>query len=391
MPMFRPASLLPTPATGARPVPPAVVPPPAQTPSSTGDALTLDALMARQKQAAQMQGQAMQQPVQNIPQGLSQMAWTLVNALQERRAGKELAQGQQDVAQAMGSMDPTTGALPPDAMQTLWQRDPATAMEMVKTAMALRATQAKTENWESIPTPQGETGQWFKNATTGETKKVGGSTDTSTWKPTDIGSLRDDYTKAATTYETAAPSWQSMQDAAKVAIGNTGPNVGSADLNLVVGLAKILDPNSVVREGESESVKKTGGAADYLVSYYNQLVQGGQLTDDIRKGIMNTGQSRMKAYYDQAKGKRDWISGIATRHQVNPDDVVPPLAGFTPWSEQPPPDDPNNPDPNKKPDVVTDPDISDFEGKPTTEPEGTEGLSDNGTHYIVRGGKWVRK
>jgi len=153
------------------------VPPTPATPSSTGEALTLDALMARQKQAAQMQGQAMQQPVANIPQGLAQMAWTVVNALQERRAGKELAQGQQDVAQAMSGLNYDTGELSPEAMQTLWQRDPASAMEMAKTAMTLRASKAKQENWVDLPAPEGskEGVQWQQNTVTGEKRAVGGS------------------------------------------------------------------------------------------------------------------------------------------------------------------------------------------------------------------------
>lgn len=317
---------------------------PAPAPGSTGDALTLDALMMRQKELAANQQANMQQPAANIPQGLGQLAWTLVNGLQERQARKDEAAGNADVAAAFGKMDQATGDLPSDALGTIMQRNPDLGAQIYAAIMQRKASQAKVDQWTQIPTPEGETGQWYQNQT-GETKKVGGSTEPGTWKPTDIGALRDDYTKAATTYQTAAPSWQSMKEAAAAAIGKTGPEVGSADLNLVVGLAKILDPNSVVREGESESVKKTGGAADYLVSYYNQLVQGGSLSDDIRKGIMATGQSRMKAYFDQAKGQRDWISGIATRHGVDPNDVVPPLPDFEPYAGE----DPNKPDPNKPP------------------------------------------
>jgi hypothetical protein len=188
--MFRPASLLP--ATGKpRPVPPTAVPPPPATPSSTGEALTLDALMARQKQAAAMQGEAMQQPVANIPQGLAQMAWTVVNALQERRAGTELAQGQADVAKAMGTLNYDTGELAPGAMETLWQRDPESAKEMTKTAMALRAAKAKQENWLDIPAPEGaKPGQLYqRNTVTGEVRATGGQS------VTQVGSGETEFDK----------------------------------------------------------------------------------------------------------------------------------------------------------------------------------------------------
>jgi hypothetical protein len=340
------ATFLPLPPQGpvppARPVAPQVVNPvtppatllPAGGQQGYGHNMTLAALVARQKDIADRQGQVMQQGATNIPQGLAQMAWSLVNALGERRAAKAEEEGNVELGEAFKSYDPATGQLAPDAMATVMRRAPDVGIDLYKSAMAARLAAGKLDNWVSIPTPQGETGQWFKNLTNNEEKKIGGSTENTAWKPSDIGSLRDDYTKAATVYTTAAPSWESMKDAAKTAIGHTGPNVGSADLNMVVGLAKILDPTSVVREGESESVKKTGGAADYLVSYYNQLVQGGQLTDDIRRGIMNTGQSRMGAYHKQAKEMHDWISGIATRHNVPPEDVVPPLAEFSPYAEE---------------------------------------------------------
>lgn len=180
---FRPVPLLPAtaPVPGPRPVSPAVVPPTPATPSSTGEALTLDALMARQKQAAAMQGEAMQQPVQNIPQGLAQMAWSVVSALQERRAGNELAQGQQEVAQAMSGLNYDTGELSPEAMQTLWQRDPASAMEMAKTAMTLRASKAKQDVYGPVITGEqakalnlDPTKSYQLNKSTGQYDAIGG-------------------------------------------------------------------------------------------------------------------------------------------------------------------------------------------------------------------------
>jgi hypothetical protein len=118
---------------------------------------------------------------------------------------------------------------------------------------------------------------------------------------------------------------------------------GVADYNMIVAYAKLLDPGSVVREGEVDSVRATGGPADYLIGYINAINKQGSLSDDVRRGVMKEANSRMKAYYDQAKGKRDWISGIATRHNVLPDDVVPPLGEFQPWGAPEPEPDPNAP------------------------------------------------
>lgn len=304
--------------TGAiKPVPPVTAKPP-PTVGSTGEALTLDALMARQKEIAGRQGDVMGMPVTNIPQGLGQMAWSLVNALQGRAAEKEMAQANQDVANAVGAINWETGEMPPQALETLMARDPDLGLK-------LRLTMYQ----EAMETRR----QKEKAAAEGGPKL------------SDLGSLRDDYSKAATVYENAAPTWQSMQKSIKIALDPKidAKGKGAADYALVVGLAKILDPTSVVREGEVESVRATGGAADYLVSYFNQLTSGGSLSDDVRQGIMQTGQDRMRAYYDQTKAKHDWITGIATRHGMNPDDIVPPLPAFAPYEQA------ANADPNALP------------------------------------------
>lgn len=183
MPTF--PARIPLPRNAPVPAPrPVGVPPdakPAPTLQSTGEGLTLDALMARQKEAALRQGQTMQEPVTNIPQGLGQLGWTLVNALQERRAEKDLAQGNADVAKAFGQMDWNTGQLPPEAMQTLMQRDPETGIEMYKTAMALRASQGKQDVYGPPITGQAASAlgldpskSYQLNATTGQYDQVGG-------------------------------------------------------------------------------------------------------------------------------------------------------------------------------------------------------------------------
>lgn len=314
-----------------------------------GHNMTLAALVARQKEIADQQGQVMQQNNGTIPGGLAQMAWSLVNALGRRRAQTAEQQGTAEVADAFKSFDPATGMLSPDAMATVMRRAPDTGIDLYKTAMALRATQAKQDAWSNIPAPAGESGQWFRNATTGEEKKIGGSTEPAT-KLSDLGSLRDDYTKAATLYDAAAPTWQSMKDAASRSLD---PSIdtkgkGASDYNIIVGLAKLLDPNSVVREGEVQSASNLGGMIDTINGYLKTVASQGSLSDDVRRSLLTEGYSRIKAYHDQVKAKHDWLSGVATRHGIDPNDVVAPLGDVTPYGETPPAD-PNAPAPPRAP------------------------------------------
>jgi hypothetical protein len=211
------------------------------------------------------------------------------------------------------------------------------------------------EQWE----PYGDGLQ--RNTVTGEIKKTGAAEEGGgTWKPSDIGSLRDDYTKAAAVYDNASPTWTGMQDTfsrvANLKEGESSDTAGAADYALVIGLAKIMDPTSVVREGEVETVRKTGGATDRLISVLNDLVGGGSLSPAQRRGLMMEANTRMQSYYDQVKTKRDWVTEIATRHGVDPRDVVAPLGEYKVWTkpeeQQPPapdtpqPDQPDTPAPD---------------------------------------------
>jgi len=60
---------------------------------------------------------------------------------------------------------------------------------------------------------------------------------------------------------------------------------GAADISLIFSYMKMLDPRSVVREGEFLVARKTGGPADYLLSYLNRLKDGSILTDGVRRSF----------------------------------------------------------------------------------------------------------
>jgi hypothetical protein len=282
--------------------------------------LTLMALMQRQKELAAQRGEG-QQPVASWTQGLSNALHQTYEGFQAGRNEKRIGEANDIQAAALAAADPKTGLLPEDALDSLGGVNPELLYK------ALQDISAKTEADR----------QYQLQLDTLDVARQKAGVEGS-WKPSDIGGLRDDYTKAAATYEASVPAWTSMQNSFTRSYGKTGPGVGAADYDMIVGLAKILDPGSVVREGETETIRSTGGAADYLISYLAPLRDGGSLSDDVRKGLMMTGQSRMKAHYGQAKKNYDWVSGIATRHQVDPNDVLPPLPEFIDWKAPEAPD-----------------------------------------------------
>ena len=58
-----------------------------------------------------------------------------------------------------------------------------------------------------------------------------------------------------------------------------------ADLSMIFAYMKMLDPTSVVREGEQDQAKRTGGAADWLVNYVESLKGGGSLRGSQRRSF----------------------------------------------------------------------------------------------------------
>ncbi|GLK54538.1 hypothetical protein JOD31_001705 [Methylopila capsulata] len=119
-------------------------------------------------------------------------------------------------------------------------------------------------------------------------------------------------------YAQAAPIYRSMVDTA-------GTNSKASDLNLVYGLGKIMDPTSVVREGEMVLVQNTASLPDWVVGAANRLNGGAALQPETRAALLAEAHSRMRSYEDVLGADLDRYGGIADRAGVRRDDVLPPF------------------------------------------------------------------
>ena len=126
-------------------------------------------------------------------------------------------------------------------------------------------------------------------------------------------------------YESAAPVYASMVDAAT-------RNTKTADLNLVYGLAKIMDPGSVVREGEQIMVQNTASLPDWLKGQIAALNGGAALEPATRNQIMIEANSRMKAYDEQFRQDVEYYKQLSGIYQVNPLEVLPAYSPLQPWT-----------------------------------------------------------
>ncbi|WP_245293815.1 hypothetical protein [Rhizobium bangladeshense] len=140
------------------------------------------------------------------------------------------------------------------------------------------------------------------------------------YKPEDVSNLRKEVQNLPTykSYQQAAPVYQSMIDTAKT-------DSKASDLNLVYGLGKIMDPNSVVREGEMVMVNNTASLPDWFSGIINSVNGGQRLTPETRQAILAEARSRMGAYRGALDNDIGQYSGIIGRRGMNEADILPTL------------------------------------------------------------------
>ena len=142
----------------------------------------------------------------------------------------------------------------------------------------------------------------------------------------DLDSLRKEFATLpeVKNYKDVVP----IINAAKAA-----PNTPAGDFALIYGVGKILDPGSVVREGEMSLVIKSGSPAERVNGYLQYLQGNGRLTPALRQqlnAMLDTRVSEMASSYNAAKGTYE---GIAKNRGYNTDEIfsgIPALAQGSP-------------------------------------------------------------
>lgn len=126
----------------------------------------------------------------------------------------------------------------------------------------------------------------------------------------------------------AAPVYKSMLDAA-------ARDNRAADVNIIYGMAKIMDPGSVVRESEMTVAQAIATLPQQIqAAVKSQMTESGRLTPELRAAIMTEARSRINAYQNMFDQDANMYRGIAQRGRMNEADVLP---TFGPFDEFKPP------------------------------------------------------
>jgi len=144
-------------------------------------------------------------------------------------------------------------------------------------------------------------------------------------------SMRQEFNQITSSMRDVALSYGKIKSAEKAASDQSGERKGAADIALIFNYMKLLDPGSVVREGEFATARNAGGIPDRVVAIYNGLVKGDILSKEVRTSFVAAAEEVLKPYRDQFHATKIRYSNLAKSEGVEPDRVVmnDPFSGLT--------------------------------------------------------------
>lgn len=117
------------------------------------------------------------------------------------------------------------------------------------------------------------------------------------------------------TYRTVVPTYNAMVDAAK-------RDNKASDLNIVYGLAKLMDPTSVVRESEFAMAAQAGNFGERIQGLVNMISGGGRLVPELRAQLLDEAKSRVDAYKATHDQVANQYRSLAKQYLVKPENVI---------------------------------------------------------------------
>jgi hypothetical protein len=138
--------------------------------------------------------------------------------------------------------------------------------------------------------------------------------------------LRQEYTANPINkqFNELSRQYKIMDEALNEALskGNT-ESKAFADQALIVTFNKILDPASVVREGEYARTPEGLSAMNRIQGYVEKLRQGGVgLTDNDRRNALEMAKKLIKSANDKYKTNRNYYKNIAIQSGVEPELII---------------------------------------------------------------------
>ncbi|MCJ2051165.1 hypothetical protein [Methylobacterium sp. J-070] len=134
--------------------------------------------------------------------------------------------------------------------------------------------------------------------------------------------LRTEFLKQLGTFGQVHDGYGRVIAATKQRQDNPGTPSPASDIGLIFGYMKMLDPGSVVREGEYATAKNATGVPERVLNAYNKALNGEFLSDAQRKDFLGQAAELYGAARKTADGVADRYRGLAQQYGVSPERSV---------------------------------------------------------------------
>ena len=134
--------------------------------------------------------------------------------------------------------------------------------------------------------------------------------------------LRTEFSKQLGTFGQVHDGYGRVIAATRQREANPGSVSPASDIGLIFGYMKMLDPGSVVREGEYATAKQATGVPERVLNAYNKAVNGEFLTDRQRQDFLGQAAELYGTARKTADGVAERYRGLAQQYGVSPDRTV---------------------------------------------------------------------
>lgn len=124
--------------------------------------------------------------------------------------------------------------------------------------------------------------------------------------------LRKEYSSQTSGFQEMKEAWERINASQDNAVG---------DLSLIFGYMKMLDPGSVVREGEFATAQNAAGVPERLLNIYNKVRSGERLSAGQRSAFRGQAKGLLDGAAKREKTVRDGIDQVVKSYRLNPDNV----------------------------------------------------------------------
>lgn len=130
--------------------------------------------------------------------------------------------------------------------------------------------------------------------------------------------LRGEFSKQLGTFADVHDGYGRLIAATKQREANPASVSPASDISLVFGYMKMLDPGSVVREGEYATAKNAAGVPERVLNAYNKALSGEFLSDNQRRDFLGQASELYGTARKTAEGVAERYRNLATSYGADP-------------------------------------------------------------------------